>query len=172
MQFAAFFADAPAPLFVGSRAADAAAADGCWRLISDIFTKLQEYRPFEILHRVRRWRALSRGSLQCHMTVACRVIWRVCVVCHAAVACRAAALTFFSADPNKRTQCPSPQGRDRAKYLLTKEAKIIAMTCTHAALVRRDLVEMGFSYDNVVMEEAAQVLYHARALGSDPWPIA
>ena len=49
------------------------------------------------------------------------------------------------------------QGRDRAKYLVTKEAKIIAMTCTHAALARRDLIEMGFSYDNVVMEEAAQV---------------
>ena len=25
-----------------------------------------------------------------------------------------------------------------------KEAKIIAMTCTHAALKRRDLVELGF----------------------------
>jgi hypothetical protein len=41
---------------------------------------------------------------------------------------------------------------------MTKEAKIIAMTCTHAALARRDLIEMGFSYDNVVMEEAAQVI--------------
>ena len=35
-------------------------------------------------------------------------------------------------------------GRDRAKYLLIKEAKIIAMTCTHAALKRRDLVEATF----------------------------
>uniref|UniRef100_A0A915IU13 Intron-binding protein aquarius n=1 Tax=Romanomermis culicivorax TaxID=13658 RepID=A0A915IU13_ROMCU len=35
-------------------------------------------------------------------------------------------------------------GRDRTEYLLVKEAKIIAMTCTHAALRRRDLVELGF----------------------------
>jgi len=49
-------------------------------------------------------------------------------------------------------------GRDRSKYLLIKTAKIIAMTCTHAALRRRDLVELGFKYDNVLMEEAAQIL--------------
>ncbi|CAG8713817.1 13961_t:CDS:10, partial [Acaulospora morrowiae] len=47
---------------------------------------------------------------------------------------------------------------DRANYLLTKEAKIIAMTCTHAALKRRELVSLRFKYDNVVMEEAAQIL--------------
>ncbi|KAF9974942.1 hypothetical protein BGZ73_001565 [Actinomortierella ambigua] len=47
---------------------------------------------------------------------------------------------------------------DRANYLLTKEAKIIAMTCTHAALKRRELVQLGFKYDNIVMEEAAQIL--------------
>ncbi|CAG8640369.1 3664_t:CDS:10, partial [Ambispora leptoticha] len=47
---------------------------------------------------------------------------------------------------------------DRANYLLTKEAKIIAMTCTHAALKRRELATLGFKYDNVVMEEAAQIL--------------
>ena len=35
-------------------------------------------------------------------------------------------------------------GRDRTNYLLVKEAKVIAMTCTHAALKRRDLVELGF----------------------------
>ncbi|XP_046849502.1 RNA helicase aquarius-like isoform X2 [Xenia sp. Carnegie-2017] len=49
-------------------------------------------------------------------------------------------------------------GADRSNYLLVKEAKIIAMTCTHAALKRRDLVELGFKYDNVLMEEAAQIL--------------
>jgi intron-binding protein aquarius len=32
------------------------------------------------------------------------------------------------------------------------------MTCTHAALRRRDLVELGFRYDNILMEEAAQIL--------------
>jgi len=47
---------------------------------------------------------------------------------------------------------------DRSNYLLTKEAKIIAMTCTHAALKRRELVSLAFKYDNVVMEEAGQIL--------------
>ncbi|XP_023608666.1 intron-binding protein aquarius isoform X6 [Myotis lucifugus] len=49
-------------------------------------------------------------------------------------------------------------GLDRSKYLLVKEAKIIAMTCTHAALKRHDLVKLGFKYDNILMEEAAQIL--------------
>jgi intron-binding protein aquarius len=34
-------------------------------------------------------------------------------------------------------------GLDRSRYLLVKEAKIIAMTCTHAALKRRELVDLG-----------------------------
>ena len=33
---------------------------------------------------------------------------------------------------------------DRTNYLLVKEAKIIAMTCTHAALRRKDFVELSF----------------------------
>ncbi|XGW03315.1 hypothetical protein V3C99_014927 [Haemonchus contortus] len=49
-------------------------------------------------------------------------------------------------------------GRDRTEYLLVKEAKIIAMTCTHAALRRNELVQLGFRYDNILMEEAAQIL--------------
>lgn len=32
------------------------------------------------------------------------------------------------------------------------------MTCTHAALKRRELVDMGFKYDNILMEESAQIL--------------
>ncbi|CAH1983386.1 unnamed protein product [Acanthoscelides obtectus] len=49
-------------------------------------------------------------------------------------------------------------GLDRSKYLLVKEAKIIAMTCTHAALKRKELVEIGFKYDNILMEESGQIL--------------
>ncbi|KAG7297975.1 hypothetical protein JYU34_018735 [Plutella xylostella] len=49
-------------------------------------------------------------------------------------------------------------GLDRSKYLLVREAKIIAMTCTHAALKRSELVQMGFKYDNILMEESAQIL--------------
>ena len=48
--------------------------------------------------------------------------------------------------------------RGRVDYLLTKEARVIAMTCTHAALTRRHLVDLQFKYDNIIMEEAAQVL--------------
>ncbi|KAJ3080056.1 hypothetical protein HK102_003346, partial [Quaeritorhiza haematococci] len=48
--------------------------------------------------------------------------------------------------------------RDRSNYLLVKEARIVALTCTHAALKRRELVKLGFRYDNVIMEEAAQIL--------------
>ncbi|EEH20512.2 hypothetical protein PABG_02743 [Paracoccidioides brasiliensis Pb03] len=47
--------------------------------------------------------------------------------------------------------------RDKANYLLVKEARIIAMTSTHAAMRRQEIASLGFHYDNVVMEEAAQV---------------
>jgi intron-binding protein aquarius len=49
-------------------------------------------------------------------------------------------------------------GLDRTRYLVVKEAKIIAMTCTHAALKWKELVNMGFKFDNILMEEAAQIL--------------
>ncbi|CAG2165096.1 unnamed protein product [Oppiella nova] len=49
-------------------------------------------------------------------------------------------------------------GLDRSHYLLVREAKIIAMTCTHAALKRKELVSVGFQYDNILMEESAQIL--------------
>ncbi len=35
-------------------------------------------------------------------------------------------------------------GRDRINYLMVREAKIVAMTCTHAALKRRDMVNLAF----------------------------
>ncbi|KAI9839701.1 MAG: hypothetical protein M1838_004306, partial [Thelocarpon superellum] len=47
--------------------------------------------------------------------------------------------------------------RDKANYLLVKEARIIAMTATHAAIRRQEIEALGFHYDNVVMEEAAQI---------------
>ena len=48
--------------------------------------------------------------------------------------------------------------KDRSNYLLTKHAKIIAMTCTHAAIKRKDMVDLNFRFDNIVMEESAQIL--------------
>ncbi|CAK7563699.1 MAG: hypothetical protein SEPTF4163_001574 [Sporothrix epigloea] len=47
--------------------------------------------------------------------------------------------------------------RDKANYLLTKEARIVAMTSTHAAMRRGEIAKLGFHYDNVVVEEAAQI---------------
>jgi hypothetical protein len=47
---------------------------------------------------------------------------------------------------------------DRGNYLVTKHAKVIAMTCTHAAIRRGELVKNAFQYDNLIMEEAAQIL--------------
>merc|ERR1711871_828791 len=48
--------------------------------------------------------------------------------------------------------------KHRADYILMKQARIVAMTCTHAALTRDRLVELGFRYDSLIMEEAAQML--------------
>lgn len=47
--------------------------------------------------------------------------------------------------------------KDKANYLLVKEARIVAMTSTHAAMNRQQIASLGFHYDNVIMEEAAQV---------------
>ncbi len=40
----------------------------------------------------------------------------------------------------------------------TLARQIVAMTCTHAALKRREFIELAFKYDNLLMEEAAQIL--------------
>ncbi|KAM3685939.1 hypothetical protein ACJW31_11G157600 [Castanea mollissima] len=34
---------------------------------------------------------------------------------------------------------------DRANYLMTKQAKIVAMTCTHAALKRKEFLQLGYA---------------------------
>ncbi|EXJ79442.1 hypothetical protein A1O3_08944 [Capronia epimyces CBS 606.96] len=47
--------------------------------------------------------------------------------------------------------------RDQANHLLVKEARIIAMTSTHAAMRRSEIAELGFRYDTLIMEEAAQI---------------
>jgi len=47
--------------------------------------------------------------------------------------------------------------REKSNYLLVKEARIIAMTSTHAAMRRHEIAGLGFHYDNVIVEEAAQI---------------
>lgn len=47
--------------------------------------------------------------------------------------------------------------REKSNYLLVKEARIVAMTTTHAAMRRQEIADLGFQYDSVIMEEAAQI---------------
>ena len=47
--------------------------------------------------------------------------------------------------------------KDKTNYLMITEARIIAMTTTHAAMRRQEIADTGFHYDNVIMEEAAQI---------------
>ena len=47
--------------------------------------------------------------------------------------------------------------RDKTNYLMVKEARVIAMTSTYAAMRRQEIADLGFHYDNVIMEEAAQI---------------
>jgi intron-binding protein aquarius len=48
--------------------------------------------------------------------------------------------------------------RQRADYLINKQARVVAMTCTHAAIARSNMIKLGFEYDNIVMEESGQML--------------
>ncbi|KAF3962916.1 hypothetical protein CMV_012634 [Castanea mollissima] len=45
-----------------------------------------------------------------------------------------------------------------AGYFWLLHAMPVAMTCTHAALKRKDFLQLGFKYDNLLMEESAQIL--------------
>ena len=47
--------------------------------------------------------------------------------------------------------------RDQTNHLLVNEARIIAMTSTHAAMKQSEIAGLGFHYDTLVMEEAAQI---------------
>lgn len=46
---------------------------------------------------------------------------------------------------------------DRNRFVLAKHSRIVAMTVVYAGLARRQLIEAGFRFDNLVMEEAGQV---------------
>jgi hypothetical protein len=81
----------------------------------------QEFRAFELLRSGKLWRLVTRWWLK-FLRFFSRLFFYIFV-------------RFLSL---------SILGADRSNYLLVKEAKIIAMTCTHAALKRRDLVQLGF----------------------------
>jgi intron-binding protein aquarius len=71
--------------------------------------------------------------------------------CFAHLAGLFAELASYRAFELLRTQ------RARSDYMLTKQARLVAMTCTHASLARSALLALGFTYDTLVMEEAGQV---------------
>lgn len=41
--------------------------------------------------------------------------------------------------------------------MLVRQARVVAMTATYAGIHRRELIEAGFHYDNLVVEESAQL---------------
>lgn len=47
--------------------------------------------------------------------------------------------------------------KERSNYMLVKHAKIVAMTATYALMKRNEIRELGFHYNNIVVEEAAQL---------------
>ena len=63
-----------------------------------------------------------------------------------------------TANPPPPSLWPPPTHSQSATSCLRSQAKIVAMTCTHAALKRREFLQLAFQYDNLLMEEAAQIL--------------
>ncbi|ETN38526.1 uncharacterized protein HMPREF1541_06561 [Cyphellophora europaea CBS 101466] len=47
--------------------------------------------------------------------------------------------------------------RDQANHLLISEARIVAMTSTHASINRASIAASGFHFSSLIMEEAAQI---------------
>ncbi|KAK9465895.1 P-loop containing nucleoside triphosphate hydrolase protein [Lipomyces arxii] len=43
------------------------------------------------------------------------------------------------------------------EYMLTSQARVVAMTATYAAMKRNEIVSLGFRYQNVIVAEAAQL---------------
>ena len=47
---------------------------------------------------------------------------------------------------------------ERRNFIITKQSKIIALTCTYAAINRQKLIDLNFTYDTIIMEESGQIL--------------
>ena len=47
---------------------------------------------------------------------------------------------------------------ERRNFIITKQSKIIALTCTYAAINRQKLIDLNFNYDTIIMEESGQIL--------------
>ncbi|KAK9451872.1 uncharacterized protein V1518DRAFT_389862 [Limtongia smithiae] len=100
--FSKYFENAPQPLFNAETHTLAEAreiAEGCFRHVRNIFSELEDIRPFELIK----------------------------------------------------------NRRDRTNYLMTKEARIIALTATYASMKCAEIVAAGLRYTSVIVEEAAQL---------------
>lgn len=47
---------------------------------------------------------------------------------------------------------------ERRNFIITKQSKIIALTCTYCAINRQKLIDLNFNYDTIIMEESGQIL--------------
>ena len=47
---------------------------------------------------------------------------------------------------------------ERRNFIISKQSRIIALTCTYAAINRQKLIDINFSYDTIIMEESGQIL--------------
>ena len=47
---------------------------------------------------------------------------------------------------------------ERRNFIISKQSKIIALTCTYAAINRQKLIDLDFTYDTIIMEESGQIL--------------
>ena len=47
---------------------------------------------------------------------------------------------------------------ERKNFIISKQSKIIALTCTYAAINRQKLIDLNFSYHTIIMEESGQIL--------------
>jgi intron-binding protein aquarius len=122
-------------------------ARGCFRHLRTLFQELEEIRPFELLK--------GQGD---------RVNYLMSKQAKVGDYPRA-----WLEGPHEPCVGPMHQevevnksvlGRSAVRYIppLCFRSQIVAMTCTHAALKRREFIDLAFKYDNLLMEEAAQIL--------------
>ena len=131
--------------------------------ISSIFTELEDFRAFEVSERSEgasldedkhtrdESRELATDIMVTSTTELTHPILLTRFIRFALASLKMRIISLRSAQL-LRSQ------NQRANYLLTRQAKIVAMTCTHAALVRQQLIKLDFKFDNIVMEESAQML--------------
>ncbi len=122
-------------------------ARGCFRHLRTLFTELEECRAFELLKG-------QADRVNYLMTKQVRALAKQLVTHQSRQRGRAEGTARRTA---QRRQ-PQEPGTQTSLSPTCTQAKIVAMTCTHAALKRREFIDLGFKYDNLLMEESGQIL--------------